>query len=127
MASSKMSKDHLIGIQKGREEGIAVRNYLLALHGEVPHRKVLNNTERLQKIKEELAICSNPLQRLKLLQRQYNLENGTASTENLIDLASLERKFIQIAKDYSERQRIVREVWEEAGVTPDVLDKAGVS
>lgn len=111
-------------MQKGRAEGLAVRKYLLALSGETPQVKHRDISKQLAKIKEDLDICTNPLQRVKLLQRQYDLVNGKEETEKIIDLAALEREFIAVLPGYSKRSGISKEVWMQSGVPTEVLAKA---
>lgn len=103
-----------------------MRRYLTALSGEPEIKPQRDITKKLADIKAEIAICTSPLQRLKLLQKQYNLENGKDETEQIIDLAAAEREFAKIAKSYSERAGLVKEVWLAAGVPEDVLSNAGI-
>jgi hypothetical protein len=44
-----------------------------------------------------------------------------------VDLAAVEAGFVAAAKSYGERRGIAYEVWREAGVPPEVLQKAGIS
>lgn len=121
--TKSMTADHYAKIQKGRAEGLAVRKYLEAVTGK-PSSNRRDISGQLERIKEELAIVTSPLDRLKLLKKQYNLENNIGT--QVIDLAEAEREFIQVLPSYSEREGIPREVWLDAGVPESVLDKAGL-
>jgi hypothetical protein len=110
---------------RARQEGQVVNQYLAALAGEeVPAIQRRGSVdEKLRRIQEELAAAS-PADRLKLIRKKYQLVN--TEREQIIDLVTLERQFIEIASDYSERTGTPREVWEEVGVSPEVLEKAGL-
>lgn len=118
-----MDKEHQEKIKRGRDEGMAVKRYLMALAGENPSPK-RDVSKQLERIKEELQIVTNPLQRVELLRKQYNLTHDVVET--MIDLNALEKKFVEVLPDYSERTGTVRAVWEEVGVPKEVLDRAGV-
>lgn len=109
---------------RARQEGQVVNRYLAALAGEdIPEKASRNVEAQFRKIEEELRNAS-PADRLKLIRKRYNLQHGVR--EQIIDLAQLERQFLEVAQSYSERTHTPREVWEEVGVPTEILDKAGL-
>lgn len=121
--AKRMSPEHFEKMQKGRAEGVIVRRYLSALHGEseTPRRDVSGQLERIQ---DALDKERNQLKRVQLLKRKYDLEHGTVNPSVSIDEA--EQDFIKIVNSYSERNQIVKDVWLEAGVPDSVLAAAGI-
>ena len=73
-------------------------------------------------------VAADPLQRIHLIQERRNLERRIegASAEAEDDLPALEKAFIAVAADYGSRKGIDYATWREAGVTADVLQKAGI-
>jgi hypothetical protein len=53
------------------------------------------------------------------------LDAGDAA-EIGVDLAALEREFARAAKPYADRLGITYETWVDAGVSPELLDRAGI-
>jgi hypothetical protein len=66
------------------------------------------------------------LTRLHLVQEKMNLEAELASTDNAVDLGSLEEGFVAAAAPYGQRKGITYAAWRQAGVDPGVLRKAGI-
>ena len=125
-----MSDQHKAALARGREEGRAVRRYLDALEQQRPRRGRRRTPEaierRLVAIEERLPEADS-LTRLHLIQEQADLQAELAEVEPATDLTALERAFVKVARSYSERKGIGYAAWRAAGVSPQVLDKAGIT
>lgn len=125
-----MSDEHKAALARGREEGRAVRRYLDALEQQKPKRGRRRTQESIQRrlaaIEERLADADS-LTRLHLIQEQADLEAELRDSGPVDDLSALERAFIKVARSYSERKGISYAAWRASGVSPQVLEKAGVS
>ncbi|MDQ3351339.1 MAG: hypothetical protein M3501_05175, partial [Actinomycetota bacterium] len=62
-----------------------------------------------------------------LVQERRDLLAERESMTNGVDLSDVEEKFVQVAKEYGERQGISYSSWREVGVQPNVLKRAGIS
>jgi hypothetical protein len=126
----KMSDEHKAALAQGRTEGRIVRDYLEALRSNRPKRgrkrTEASITRRLEAIEKSLSEA-NPLNELKLVQERRDLLAERDSMTNGVDLSDVEDKFVQVAKEYGERQGISYSSWREVGVQPNVLKRAGVS
>ena len=126
----KMSDEHKAALAQGRTEGRIVRDYLEALRSNRPKRgrkrTEASITRRLEAIEKSLSEA-NPLNELKLVQERRDLLAERDSMSNGVDLSDVEDKFVQVAKEYGERQGISYSSWREVGVQPNVLKRAGVS
>jgi len=126
----KMSDEHKAALAQGRTDGRIVRDYLEALRSNRPKRgrkrTEASITRRLEAIEKSLSEA-NPLNELKLVQERRDLLAERDSMTNGVDLSDVEDKFVQVAKEYGERQGISYSSWREVGVQPNVLKRAGVS
>jgi hypothetical protein len=124
-----MSDSHKAALAEGREQGRAVRRYLEALEAHRPKRGRKRTTDSVQRrltaIDEKLNDV-DALTRLHLVQEKMNLEAELASTDNAVDLGSLEDGFVAAAAPYGQRKGITYAAWRQAGVDPGVLRKAGI-
>jgi uncharacterized protein YicC (UPF0701 family) len=124
-----MTAAHKRALAEGRELGRSVRRYLDALDQSRPRRGRKRTTQsitrRLDAIAEQLDSAS-PLQRLQLVQERLDLTAELDALDAKVDLSALERDFVKVAKDYSQRKGISYAAWRELGVPPDVLKKAGI-
>lgn len=124
-----MSDEHKQALAAGREQGRIVRVYLEALETNKPRRGRRRTAEsiaaRLEHI-ESLLEDSEPLARLHLLQERMNLRYELEIMEDTFDIGDLEKAFISVAKEYSERKGLTHSVWREFGVSASVLREAGV-
>ena len=108
-----------------------MRRYLVALERSKPRRGRSTSADalkvRLEELEAKLAIA-DPLQRVHLIQERRNLERRIegASAEAEDDLPELEKAFILVAADYGYRKGIDYATWREAGVSAEVLQKAGI-
>lgn len=125
-----MSDEHKAALAQGRTEGRIVRDYLEALRSNRPKRgrkrTEASITRRLEAIEKSLSEA-NPLNELKLVQERRDLLAERESMTNGVDLSDVEDKFVQVAKEYGERQGISYSSWREVGVQPNVLKRAGIS
>lgn len=125
-----LSADHKQALAEGRTQGRAVRAYLEVLESTKPKRGRKRTADsikkRLDAIDAELE-HSDPLKALNLRQERRNLYAELAGIDEKVDVAAAEAGFIEAAKSYGERRGISYEVWREAGVTAEVLQKAGIS
>ncbi|MDQ3176926.1 MAG: hypothetical protein M3Q72_05165 [Actinomycetota bacterium] len=125
-----MSDEHKAALAQGRTEGRIVRDYLEALRSNRPKRgrkrTEASITRRLEAIEKSLSEA-NPLNELKLVQERRDLLAERESMTNGVDLSDVEEKFVQVAKEYGERQGISYSSWREVGVQPNVLKRAGIS
>ncbi|MGH9082998.1 MAG: hypothetical protein ACRDWN_06615 [Acidimicrobiales bacterium] len=124
-----MTDSHKAALAKGREEGRIVRAYLEALESTKPRRGRKRTVDSIRKklaaIDDELASAS-PLNRLHLVQEQRDLETELAHSGQAVDVGTLEKDFIRVAKDYSGRKGLSYSAWRAVGVGATVLEKAGI-
>ncbi len=126
---SPMSEEHKAALAAGRAEGRAVRNYLEALETQRPRRGRRRTPDtiarRLAAIDGQLE-SADALARLHLLKEREDLESELTRSSSTNNLAVLEKSFIGVAKGYGQRKGITYSVWRAAGVSPSVLQRAGV-
>jgi hypothetical protein len=125
-----MSAEHKAALAKGREEGRAVRRYLVALEEQKPRRGRKRTPEsvkrRLDVVDRELA-GADPLTRLHLLQEREDLSAELARNDASDDLVDAEKAFVRVAGAYGRRKGIGYSAWRAVGVSVSVLEKAGIS
>ena len=56
-----------------------------------------------------------------------DLELELSQLQTKMDLAPLERAFIEVAAEYSSRKGVSKHAWREVGVPAEVLKRAGIS
>ena len=129
----RLSADHKAALVAGRAEARIVREYLVALrdHRPRPGRKRTAESvqRRLTTVEKELkrldVDTDDPLLVLELLQERIDLTAELAAFER-DGLPELEKRFVEVAKSYSERKRVTYEAWRQLGVAADVLRRAGI-
>jgi hypothetical protein len=125
-----MTNEHKAALARGRTEGRAVRDYLESLRANKPkrgrRRTVDSINKRLAAIDSELQ-TADPLGELKLVQERRDLQAELESKSAATDHAAIEEAFIQVAKEYGERQGISYTTWREVGVDAAVLTRAGIT
>jgi len=125
-----MTTEHKAALAQGRAEGKAVRDYLDALRANKPKRGRKRTPDsinkRLSTIDAQLAEA-DALGELRLVQEKRDLTAELASMDHAVDLGAIEAKFVNVAKAYSERQKISYASWRDVGVEAAVLKKAGIS
>ena len=125
-----MTDEHKKALAEGRTQGRAVRSYLEAIESTKPKRGRKRTADSIKKrldvIEAELE-KADPLKALNLRQERRNLYAELAGIDDKVDLAGLEAGFVANARSYGERRGISYEVWREAGVPAEVLEKAGIT
>jgi hypothetical protein len=123
-----MSAAHKAALAKGREQGRAVRAYLVALEGHKPKRgrkrSAESITKRITAIDSQLA-SADPLRRVVLIQERLDLTSELEAPK-AEDLGQLEDGFVKVAKAYGDSKGISYAAWREVGVPAAVLAKAGI-
>ncbi len=113
-----------------RTEAAIVRRYLSALNEEKPRRGRRKTAESVQRrmdyIRANLA-DANPLTKVHLHQELIDCKKELEQLKDKNKVASLERDFIQIVKNYSLRKSIGYTAWRASGVSASVLKKAGIT
>jgi hypothetical protein len=125
-----MSDQHKAALAKGREEGRVVRRYLEALEATKPRRGRKRTTDSIKKRLTAIDVAlsdADPLSRLQLIQEQQDLEAELAYGHDTIDVASLEKSFIKVAKSYGDRRGITYSAWRQVGVSAPVLQQAKIA
>lgn len=124
-----MSADHKAALAKGREEGRVVRRYLEALESTKPRRGRKRTPDSIRKrlvtIDATLPTV-DPLSRLHMVEEKQRLEAELSHTGETVDLASLEKSFVKVARVYGERKGISYSAWRTVGVSASVLQLAKI-
>jgi hypothetical protein len=127
--TKKMSDDHKAALAKGRAQGKAIRDYLAALEQErKPGRKLDRPTveARIHEVQQRIDEEPDPAKRVDMIQRRLDLEERLVTMQDEPDLEDLEKGFVEVAAEYSERKGISYTAWREAGVPAATLKAAGV-
>jgi hypothetical protein len=126
-----MSAAHKEALAEGRNHARTVSRYLEALEATRPRR---GRKRTADSVKKRLAAVeaglkdSIGLSRLNLLQERRDLEVELASMQaGAPDLGALEKEFVKVAGQYSEKKGISYGAWREFGVPPETLKKAGIT
>jgi hypothetical protein len=124
-----MTDEHKAALAEGRSQGRAVRAYREAIEGHKPKRGRKRTSDsiskRLAAIEDEM-LDADALRRLQLTQERINLQRELESTQDTVDLDSLEDEFIRVAKGYAERKGISYAAFRELGVPASTLKQAGI-
>ena len=125
-----LSAAHKRALATGRTESSVVNQYLAALHVPKKRGRKVSAAQlgaRLQAA-EGRARTSIGVDRLLAHQEARDLRArlATAARHAEIDLESLERAFVKVAKKFGERRAIGYGSWRDAGVPAAVLKRAGV-
>jgi hypothetical protein len=125
-----MTDEHKAALDRGRNEGRAVRDYLEALRANKPKRGRKRTSEsiskRLQVIEEEIRGAS-AIDELNLIQERRDLIAEMESIGETVDLSALEDAFVAVARAYGDRKRIAYVSWREVGVSAATLARAGIT
>lgn len=127
-----MSEEHKAALAAGRDEGRAVKAYLEGLEAARPKRGRKRSPDtlkaRIEAINMQIEEAS-PLKRVQLTQERLDAEAALAELEDeeSVDIESLEKDFIKVAKTYSQRKGISYSAWREIGVPASVLRQANIS
>ncbi len=126
---TKMTAQHKAALAEGRNQSRAVRVYLDVLAQHRPKRGRKRTPEsikrRLTQIEQALADASGT-HRVELLQERRDLKAELEALSVKTDLTQYEKAFVKAARAYGERKGIAYATWREAGVSADVLRRAGI-
>jgi uncharacterized Ntn-hydrolase superfamily protein len=129
-AKRTMSADHKAKLAQGRNESRIVGKYLDALAAGKGKRGRKRTPEsisiQIARIDKALAVAT-PIQRLELTQRRFDLAAEHGRLTSRVDLTSLEKEFIKVAKSYASRNGIGYNAFRELGVSAEALKRCGIS
>lgn len=125
-----MSKEHKAALERGRNEGRVVRDYLEALRNSKPKRGRKRTPEsikqRLAKIEEALTEAT-AIEELQLIQERRDLAAELEQMDTGTDISEIEKSFVDVAKAYGERKGISYASWRDVGVPAATLKRAGIT
>lgn len=125
-----MSDAHKEALALGRDEGRAIKDYLVAI-SMTPRRgrpvSVEGSQRKLALVQGQLQGRLNPLERLHLTQRKLDILDEIENVDVTIDIADLEERFIKAAPGYGRRKGLTWAAWRAAGVPASVLTRAGIT
>ena len=124
-----MSNSHKAALAKGREEGRIVRQYLEALESTKPKRGRKRTPDSIRKRLATIDATlpdADPLSKLHLVEEKQRLQSELAHTGKTVDLGSLEKAFVKVARPYGERKGISYSAWRTVGVSAAVLQQAKI-
>jgi uncharacterized Ntn-hydrolase superfamily protein len=129
-AKRTMSADHKAKLAQGRNESRIVARYLEALAAGKGKRGRKRTPEsisiQIARIGKEI-VGAAPIRKLELTQKRYDLVGEHERLTSRIDLTSVEKDFVKIAKSYASRNGISYSAFRELGVSADVLKRCGIS
>jgi uncharacterized Ntn-hydrolase superfamily protein len=129
-AKRTMSADHKAKLAQGRNESRIVSKYLDALAAGKGKRGRKRTPEsisiQIARIDKAMAVAS-PIQKLELTQKRYDLVAEHGRLTSRVDLTSVEKDFVKVAKSFASRNGISYNAFRELGVSADVLKRCGIS
>ena len=129
-AKRTMSADHKAKLAQGRNESRIVSKYLDALAAGKGKRGRKRTPEsisiQIARIDKAMAVAS-PIQKLELTQKRYDLVTEHGRLTSRVDLTSVEKDFVKVAKSFASRNGISYNAFRELGVSADVLKRCGIS
>jgi uncharacterized Ntn-hydrolase superfamily protein len=129
-AKRTMSADHKAKLAQGRNESRVVAKYLEALAAGKGKRGRKRTPEsisiQIARIDKEI-VSAAPIRKLELTQKRYDLVGEHERLTSRIDLTSVEKDFVKIAKSYASRNGISYSAFRELGVSAEVLKRCGIS
>lgn len=129
-AKRTMSADHKAKLAQGRNESRIVSKYLDALAAGKGKRGRKRTPEsisiQIARIDKAVAAAS-PIQKLELTQKRYDLVAEHGRLTSRVDLTSVEKDFVKVAKSFASRNGISYNAFRELGVSADVLKRCGIS
>lgn len=82
---------------------------------------------RLAEIDSQLADDPKPMKRLAQMQDRRDLEVQLGARDDEPDMTAVEQAFIEHAASFASRRGIAYATWREAGVSADMLGRAGIT
>jgi uncharacterized Ntn-hydrolase superfamily protein len=129
-AKRTMSADHKAKLAQGRNESRIVSKYLDALAAGKGKRGRKRTPEsisiQIARIDKAMAVTT-PIQKLELTQKRYDLVAEHSRLTSRVDLTSVEKDFVKVAKSFAGRNGISYNAFRELGVSADVLKRCGIS
>src|ERR1700691_6149411 len=129
-AKRTMSADHKAKLAQGRNESRIVSKYLDALAAGKGKRGRKRTPEsiniQIARIDKALAAAS-PIQKLELTQKRYDLVAEHTRLTSRVDLTSVEKDFVKVAKSFANRNGISYTAVRELGVSAEVLKPCAIS
>jgi hypothetical protein len=126
----EMTDSHKAALERGRNEGRVVRDYLEALRSNKPKRGRKRTPDsinkRLAAIETELLETS-AIDELQLLQERRDLTAELSALGSTVDVTETEESFVAVAKSYGERKGISYATWRDVGVSAATLKRAGIN
>ena len=124
-----MSDDHKAKLAQGRTESRVMNRYLEAIAAGKGKRGRKRTPEsislQIARIDRSLASAS-AVQRLEMTQQRLDLVAERERITARVDLDTVERDFVKIAKSYATRNGISYGAFRAMGVPAEVLKRAGV-
>ncbi|WP_420626836.1 hypothetical protein [Candidatus Poriferisodalis sp.] len=132
MAVRTMTDEHKAAIAAGRIESAAVRDYLDALESSRPKpgRRVTPEKLQARRADIEARLAAGDLKlikRLVLMQDRRDIDTQLAATADEPDMTAVEAGFIEHAAAFGTRKGIQYATWREAGVSAELLARAGIT
>ncbi len=127
--ATQMSDEHKAALAKGRAQAKAVRRYLEELEKQSKPGRRVSKEElegRLEETVRQIEQEDDPAKRVELIQKRIDLEDRLAGAAEEVDMAALERGFVEAVAEYSERKGISYSAWRELGVPAAALREGGV-
>ena len=129
--SRSMSAAHKRALAEGRTMSATVDRYLVAVNTPKRRgRKVTRATleQRLADARTRLKTATG-VEKLLAAQEVRDLQAKTAQLDSsgAADVKSLESDFVRIAKKFGENRGVTYSAWRDAGVSAEVLRRAGVA
>ena len=130
VAKRTMSDDHKAKLAQGRSESRIVSRYLDAIAAGKGRRGRKRTPEsisiQIARIDREI-VAAAPIRRLELTQKRFDLATERERLTTRVDLGSLEKDFVKVAKTYAKRNGIGYSAFRELGVSADVLKRSGIA
>ena len=129
-AKRAMSADHKQKLAQGRNESRVVSRYLEAVVAGKGKRGRKRTPEsislQITRIDREIS-AATAIRKLELTQRRADLVLEKERLLARVDLTSVEKDFVKVAKSYAARNGISYASFRSLGVPAEVLKKAGIS
>ncbi len=129
-AKRAMSADHKQKLAQGRNESRVVSRYLDAVVAGKGKRGRKRTPEsislQITRIDKEIS-AATAIRKLELTQRRADLVLEKERLLARVDLTSVEKDFVKVAKSYAARNGISYASFRSLGVPAEVLKKAGIS
>ena len=125
-----MTNEHKEKLAVGRNESRVINRYLEAIVAGKGKRGRNRTPESISmqivRLDKEI-VNAGAVQRLELTQKRFDLVAERERLNARVDLASVEKDFVKIARSYAKRNGISYAAFREMGVSADVLKAAGIS